>query len=378
MFNAVIIASDALRRELLQQVALASNQILASRLWDRFPYPYELTQMMNTVAPDIAFLDYTDYAQADGCAIQIEADYPNTVIIGFGGDRVPDDPGVAAYLPFVPEVAEFSRIIEQTICKMRGTVLDNLITFLPAKAGSGCSSVVLNTAAMLAGPLQRKTLVIEGDLRSGALSVFLNCTPEWFVQDALKSAGEMDNTKLNQCVLQKHAVDWMFANTASRDPLPAWHHYFRLLEFVMGKYTSILVDLPELVNPASLEIVRRSRLVFVVCTPEVPSLKLARRRCDELAAYGIPGERIRVVLNRWHKLEIGRNDVEAFLEHPVQAILPSDYHVLRTAAVDGKCLTESSALGRAFLDLARGVVGAPAHKQSALPKLLGYFRKKSA
>ena len=248
MFNAVIITSNALRRELLQQVALESNQILAARLWDRFPSPYELTQMMKTVVPDIAFLDYTEYAQADNCAVQIEADYPKTVIIGFGGNRVPDDPGVTAYLPFVPEVAEFSKIVEQAVCKVRGAVLDNLITFLPAKAGSGCSSVVLNTAAMLAGPLQRKTLVIEGDLRSGSLSVFLNCTPEWFVQNALKSAGEMDSTKLNQCVLQKHAVDWMFANAASRDPLPAWHHYFRLLEFVKDKYASILVDLPELVN----------------------------------------------------------------------------------------------------------------------------------
>ncbi len=376
MFNAVIITSNALRRELLQQVALESNQILAARLWDRFPSPYELTQMMKTVVPDIAFLDYTEYAEADNCAVQIEADYPKTVIIGFGGNRVPDDPGVTAYLPFVPEVAEFSRIVEQAVCKVRGAVLDNLITFLPAKAGSGCSSVVLNTAAMLAGPLQRKTLVIEGDLRSGSLSVFLNCTPEWFVQNALKSAGEMDSTKLNQCVLQKHAVDWMFANAASRDPLPAWHHYFRLLEFVKDKYASILVDLPELVNPASVEIVRRSRLVFVVCTPEVPSLKLARRRCDELAAYGIPERCIRIVLNRWRKLEIGRSDVETFLGHPVQAILPSDYQALRTATADGKCLTESSALGRAFLDLARGMVDAPLHKQQALPKLLDFLREK--
>jgi pilus assembly protein CpaE len=377
MLSAVIISSDALRREILQRVTLESNHVLAARLWDRFPYPYELTQMMNTVAPDIAFLDYTDYSQADGCAAQIETDYPNTVIIGFGGTRVPDDPGVTAFLPHVPEVAEFSRIIEQAVCKVRGVVLENLVAFLPAKAGSGCSTVVLNTAAMLSGPLQRKALVIEGDLRSGALSVFLNCVPEWFAQDALKSAGEMDSTKLNQCVLQKHGVDWMFANPASRDPLPAWHHYFRLLEFVKDKYASILVDLPELVNPASVEIVRRSRLVFVVCTPEVASLKLARRRCDELSACGIPAERVRIVLNRWHKLEIGRDDVEKFLDHPVQATLPSDYHALRSATIDGKCLAESSTLGRAFLDLARGLVDAPVQRQPALPKFLGFLRPKS-
>ena len=48
----------------------------------------------------------------------------------------------------------------------------------------------------------------------------------------------------------------------------------RLLGFARERYDFVVADLPEIVNDATEAIVREAMAVFVVCTPEIPSLFL--------------------------------------------------------------------------------------------------------
>jgi Flp pilus assembly CpaE family ATPase len=382
MFSAVIISPDPVWRQIVHEVSADSKQVLTHRICDEYPHPYDLARLMNTITPDFVFLDVSEPDKALACAASIREIHSRTVIIGFAGGSLGsaglDTHGIIAVLPSPLDTESFTRTVEESIHKALGGVQENLLAFLPSKAGSGCSTVVLHTACALANSFKKKVLVVEADLRSGALSIFLNSIPEGTIQSALRSTSELDVFKLDQCITKKHGIDLLLSNNAPEGPLPVWHQYFQFLEFVRARYDWILVDLPELVNPATAEIVRRARGVYTVCTQEIPSLKLAQRRFQDLAVRGVPVERRHLILNRWHKQEIAATDVEQFLHIPIQATIPNDYKAFRAALVDGNCVPERTPAGQAFIEFARALADErpPDKQRSMIPdQIAGLFRR---
>lgn len=382
MFSSVIISPDPAWRHIVHELAAESKMMLIHRICDGFPHSYELVRMIHTISPDIVFIDVTQPEKAVPCANKIRAEQPRVVIIGFGGDALnplpPTDHGIVEVLPTPLDSVLFNRVVEASFRKVHAAVLDNLLVFLPAKAGGGASTVALNTGYFLSKAYQKKVLVIEADLRSGVMSVFLNCTPEGSMQDLLKATSEIDSFKLEQCLTRKLGMDLLLSNNTFGGKLPAWNHYFQVLEFVRGRYDWILVDLPELVNPATAEVVRRAQSVFTVCTQEIPSLKLAQKRCQDLKDRGVPAERARVVLNRWHRSEIAATDIERLLAAPIQAIIPNDYAAFRSALVEGRCVPQNSGPGRAYLQFAGTLVEEPPsgpQRPLFADQILNLFRK---
>ncbi len=356
--------------------------VLIHRICDSYPDAYELVRMLNTVTPGIVFLDVTSAKESVECAAKIRAEQPGTVIIGFGSGPLNLLPSgnrdIDGMLPTPLDGAMFSQVVEESFRKAYAGILENLVVFLPAKAGVGASTVTLNTAWFLANVYQKKVLVIEADLRSGVMSVFLNCTPQGSLQGLLRVTAEIDSLELEQCLTRKLGLDLLLSNNSSEGKPPAWSHYFQILEFVRGRYDWILVDLPELVNPATAEIVRRAESIFTVCTQEIPSLKLAQRRCQDLKARGISSKRMRVILNRWHRSEIKASEVEQILDEPIQAAIPNDYAIFRASVVEGRCVPRQSAVGRAYLEFAGTLVGEPPGGPNRPPladQFMGIFRR---
>jgi pilus assembly protein CpaE len=257
----------------------------------------------------------------------------------------------------------FEDSVERAIQKMRSAVQENLLAFLPAKAGSGCTTIALNTAGYLAGLSGKggpgkKVLLIEGDLHSGVISVLLDSRHIWSVLDALENAGELDYSLWMKYVTQIHGVDFLLADPAKK-VFSSWTNYHHLLDFAASRYDHILVDLPEVVNDATIETVRRAKSVFVVCTPELPSVALAPQRCQELQNRGIPAEKVTILINRWHKGEITAGELAELVEHPVSAVFRNDYPTVARAAKDHEFVKPGSKLGQAFAEFARTLTGEP-------------------
>jgi Flp pilus assembly CpaE family ATPase len=126
---------------------------------------------------------------------------------------------------------------------------------------------------------------------------------------------------------------------------------------VLPRYDFVLVDLPEVVNPATAETVRTARAVYVVTTPELPSLSLARQRFQELTAWGVSDARLFAVLNRWHKHDLSADDVERILRHPVAATIRNDYRLVQRLISEARSLEIDNDLGAAFLQFACELAG---------------------
>jgi pilus assembly protein CpaE len=146
---------------------------------------------------------------------------------------------------------------------------------------------------------------------------------------------------------------------SSAAPEPSRLH--DLLEGARRAYDWIVLDLPAVFHRTSLLAWSESDDAFLVATPELPSLHLARKAVNLLAQIGFPRERFRVVINRTsRKDELRDSDMEKIFSAPVHASLPDDYLALDRVVTMGQALNGDTELGRAVEDVARRLAGVPA------------------
>lgn len=361
MFGALLIGSTAERSIALRESAAESRRLMLMRVAEGYPSGGQLVRLLNSVEPEFVLLDMADADAARSCAACVASVATGTAVIGFGGEgwlaSLSQVPQIAALVSYPPAAGELEKAIDEALHRMQCTVDDNLIAFLPSKAGSGATTVALNTAVALAG-VNRRVLLIECDLRSGVLAEMLNLHPTHSIQQVLLGSDELDRFRLENAVAKAQGVDLLLSSRSSRRCMPEWGDYYRLLQVARSRYDVVVVDLPELVNPATREIVQRCRAVYNVCTPELLSVRLAEQRIAELADWGVADDRVFVILNRWQRGDMTPADLETRTRRKVAKVFPNDYPGVRAALIEGVPVSASSTLGRSFKAFAREVTAA--------------------
>ena len=100
-----------------------------------------------------------------------------------------------------------------------------------------------------------------------------------------------------------------------------------------------------------------SKRIFLVCTPEIPSLHLAREKYLYLRQLDLH-ERVCVLLNRCPKRPlITPQQVEQLIGVPVTMSFSNDYQGVSRALALGRWVDPASELSKEFLALAQDMVG---------------------
>lgn len=326
---------------------------------------HETVRLIGIHDPEIILLDLSDWTEVSSLARQLLRSKARGVRIGFKStwNRLElltfEEAGIIDLLrePFSHHDLETAAY--DALHRGRSVADQNIVALLPAKAGGGCSTVALNVAAALADCHARKVLLIESDRRSGILSIMLNLKNRSGLSEALQQAGEMTPVEWQQHSVWVSGIHLLPANPARRGPPATWAEYYQLLRFAQKPYDFVFVDLPEVVNEATAEVVKSARAICIVCTPEVPSLKMAAQRIAELEACQIPGDRIHVVVNRWERDGLSIKDVEKVLERSIFATLPNDYKQVKNAILESRLVAQESRFGRSCRALAQKVSGLP-------------------
>ena len=314
---------------------------------------------------DVILLDVGDRERAAMLGQQIHDLNPRAAVIGFGPEctaseqRAFAEIGLADFIPDPFSVAELEAAAYEALHRSAPVTHSNILAFLPAKAGGGCSTVALNTAAAVAKSPQQRTLLMEADRRSGVLSIMLNLQPRKGMTEACARMGEITPGEWHEYYQSAFGMHLLLADPGKRGPLPTWADYYQLLHFVQKQYEFVFVDLPEIVNQASAELVRTARSVFVVCTPEVPSLRMADYRCTELEACEIAPQNIHILVNRWDPQRLSEKAVQDILQRPVFHTLPNDYSGVTGAIMSSQLVASPSNFAESCAQLARKLSGLP-------------------
>lgn len=388
MLSAITFGPTRLLVEKIKDLSAELGDICVYKALTDYPGPHELVQLLNVFTPEVVFIEIGSWDLAANAVQEIRAGYPKTAVVGFAGawDKEQDLPvkqaGVAEILLLPCSREEFHRTVVRATQARSSAVADNIIAFLPAKAGSGATTVALNVAAALRRDFCKRTLLLETDAQSGCLAALLDLEPPSSTIEALENSQWMSDAMWSRTVAQAQGLDLLPMPLAKNpSPVSRWE-YQRLLTFVRARYDMIIADMPELADEALEAVVTQAKTLYVVANPEKSSLFLARRRIDELLARGAPDGHIQIVLNRFWQREDAHQalaQIQKELGRRIAVLLPDDESVWRSGNGAAPLIRKEAPLGAAigsFACMLAGVKLPPPPPPPPEPKsgLRGLFR----
>ena len=364
MLRSIIICPDQELSESLQANLLDLGHVAVLKSIDKYPHAHELTRIVRTNGPQIIFLSVQQIDRALEVVKELEQSAPGVQFVAIARTT---DPQVLIDVMRVGIREFFSlpfnlRVLADCISRLREALekrpvvmdcTDLLFAFLPSKAGSGTSTIAVNAAMAMSRLNDSRVLLTDLDLNCGMIRFMLKLENEYSIVDAAEHSLAMDENLWPQLVTTIGNLDVLHAGRINPSFRLEGTHVRHLLDFARRNYRSICVDLSGNMEKFSLEIMLESKKIFLVCTPEIPSLHLAREKYLFLKNIDL-GDRVSVLLNRCTKRNqvISPEQIENLLGMPVAMTFPNDYHGVHTALTAGRQVEANSELGRHFHTLA--------------------------
>lgn len=391
MLRAVIISPDVELSTRLNEIISRSGRVGVTKTIDRYLVSYELERFLRANAPQTVFLSIEQLPHAIEVLQGVEHYLPGCQVVAV--DRGCDPAvlldlmhlGVREYLAFpfdinafMATVSRLEELLERRPAQVDTT--DNVFAFLPSKAGAGTSTIALNAAVAAANQPDNHTLLMDLDLNSGLIGFMLKLENVYTIYEAAENSNKLD----------EHIWPQLVANVSKLDVLPAGRldpqtridpiQMRQLIAFARRFYKAICIDLSGNMEKFSLEVMQEARKIFLVCTPEIPTLHLARQKFHLLSGMDL-GDRVAVLLNRSQKRPlITTQQIEQLLGVPVYMEFSNDYRGVHNALTAGREVEIDTELGRQFQALGYAMMerSQPGRMAASKKKFLEYFSVNNA
>jgi len=384
MYRAIVISPDVSTTSRLSARLDEVGGVSVVRYLDRYPDKTDFDRLLRAHAPHLLFLSLVDIGGAARIVRLAEEIAPGLQVIALHGTcepRVLLDAMRMGIREFVAEPLDadvlreaLARAADNLAKRPVNVAMSELVfSFLPSKAGAGTTTLAVNTAIALAALDDTCTLLIDLDLNSGLVQFMLKIENMHSVVEAAEHAAEMDEDLWPQLVTPIGNLDVLHAGGLNPhfriDPI----QMRTIMQFGRRNYRAVCADLSGNLERYSIEVMQESRLIFVVCTAELPSLHLARQKCQFLESLEL-GDRIRVLLNRSPKRAvITDRDVEQLLGRGVYMRFPNDYPCVHKAMEAGNPLDPGSDLGRQCTTLAHALLEKTVSPEPPKRRFVEYF-----
>lgn len=380
----IISPARELTQKLGESLVELRGAVHVTRIVDRY-LPYEeLARTLRAHAPDVVFLSFEDVVKAVETVRYFESHIPGLQTIAMNrtcdADLLRESMrvGVREFLtaPFENQLlVEALRRVRQSLEKKapQYEVTERIFSFVPSKAGVGTSTLAMNTGAAFARGQEGSVLLADLDLNSGLLHFLLRLTNERSLVDAVGNAQEMDETLWPKMISAKNGMDILHAGRANPNLRVEPQQIQNLVQFARRNYRTLVFDHSGNLERYSLEVMQESRKVFMVCTPEIPSLHLAREKMTFLKTLGLDAK-VSVLLNRVGKRPLFTNvQVEELVGAPVAHSFSNDYFSVSRAMGAGQCLDVNSTVGKQCAEVAGALGARRLPTQERRKKFLEYF-----
>lgn len=386
MLRIAIISPDTELIEGLRSLMEGVSVMTLVRTVDHYPTLPALNRLIRSAAPHVLFVSTESSTKLIELVKNVEQTSPGVQIVAVGRTSEPQvllevmRAGLREFLslPFHRQTLYdcLSRVREQAEKRPPATqASDRLFCFLPAKPGVGATTIAVNTALAMARLAESETLLMDLDLNCGLVRFLLQLDNPFSVRDAAERAGKLDESLWPQLVAKAGALDVLHAGLMRPESPLDLEQLQELVEFARRNYQVILVDLSGNLERHSLELMAEARGIFLVTTPEVPALHLAREKLNFFRHISL-SEKVSVLLNRCQKRSlVTPAHVEELLGMPPLMSFANDYQGIHKALTAGKEIDGKSELGKQLAKLAEHIHEKPgAQAQEATKrKFVEYF-----
>jgi pilus assembly protein CpaE len=315
----------------LQQVGLMSEI-------QHWPVQLDKSPELTGIIPDVVFLDLgRDPAPYFALAAHLRKVQPTVHIIACSMVFPPNQyllmdamrSGVQEFIakPVMPDaLLEILKRIQESHPQKRAS--EKLIVLMGSKGGVGTTTVAVNLGAQLCTFAKKRTVLLDFARPLGNAHLLLDLHPHFGVRDALDNlerldshffAGLLTHHKSNLELLggSLHPEEWQNIPVA---PLE------RVVNVAQAEFDTVLMDMGTQFSSDWSSILQSARMILLVTETNVPALWNLDRRMQALAGVGVNPERMRVIVNRWHKGdEETLKKIENDNKYSVLTHLPNDF-----------------------------------------------------
>ncbi len=223
--------------------------------------------------------------------------------------------------------------------------------------GVGVTSVAADLALALESLHQRVALV-DLDLQTGGLAVFLNLDPEVTIMPLVRLEHKLDSIQLESALTRHQSGVYLLAapKRIEEGELVSDITVGTVLDLIRQLFDYVIVDCGDHVDENAVAAWERSEHLFYVLNQSIAAARCAWRFVDLFERLDLTRLEPRFILNRYNPSHpLTEKAIEATLGRSIYAKIPSDdrtFESIEMKAQDLFQLAPSSPVARAMLDLA--------------------------
>ena len=245
-----------------------------------------------------------------------------------------------------------------------------VVAFYSTKGGIGKTTVAINSTIELAKFSKKRVCLIDFDLTNANVDTHLGILDAKYNLSVISNFdSEIDSFTIKKIVTE-HRVKDKNGDTVAFDVIVGFKEMrmsqrfdekevHKILTILEDMYDIVVVDMhPVYTDPAVSTILKKATKIIFVTEQEMTALNGAKDFILACKKYGIPSEKLYLVLNRYTNKTaiVTKNRIEKSLGKKIYATIPSNMDRLREAVNTNQPVTitdPDSDLARAYIDVAR-------------------------
>jgi len=336
MRSILISPNQELRRQFDEAVSSFKSIGLAKRL-EAYPDPDLLSRVVRAWAPDVVFLSMEDPQAAELISRQLNTEFPGVQGIGIHNTHDSTVFHLALRLrlrevliaPFAED--DLVHVLDDVNRHIEANPVDfgcsnRFYAYLPAKPGAGASTIAANATWAFSEQQDSKVLLADFDTHSGMTGFMFNVEHEYALADALARTVNLDDESWHRLVKKVGNIDLLLSGAPRlNDDGLGLKQLGQLLQFIRRNYSVVNTDLPDSFDERSLAVMREASKIFLVTTPEIQSLRMARMKAGLLRKLELEDKACLLVNRVSRKSDLSADEIEETVGMPVFMSFPSDY-----------------------------------------------------
>ena len=278
-------------------------------------------------------------------------------VLRAGADELlflPLDPGDATRALF--KISDSRRREEVHNITGSGGMIVSLVSLI---GGTGVTSLAANLALALRYAFDKRVAVIDLDLQTGGLAVFLNLEPERTIMALSEGTRMLDSIQL-ESALCKHASGIYLLAAPKRiedSELVTDATVGAILDLMRQLFDFVIVDCGTHIDANTVAAWERSDYLFYLLDQSIAAARCAWRFVDLFGRLGLSAVEPSFILGRYQPHHpISEEQITHTLGRPIYAKVPRDEKVLERVQLRAQDLWQvgpGSPLARSVEDLAR-------------------------